>query len=356
MAASPDLTGHDEEMLIAALGPEPATPFASYVVRSGQPGAELARRVEQAVFAEVFGNSPALLDAEYGPFEDASLYFLLVDHRRRAAAGAVRVILPGPAGCKTAIDLATKWGQPSVVASHGIDLDDAWDVATLAVAADYRKRSTQGLVSMALYQALCTTAAHSGVHWFLATLDLVVLDLIQTELKEPMSTFDGVAPQRYLDSPLSLPVWSDQMAWAQRLSRQDPDLFELLIRGHGLEAAVTPPNWAMAATAAGSRVSSSSETEGGSCAEPLQGRGDVCSGRWTGEQVALPDLTAEAGDADGLCGRLDAFGHGAHAERCRHGDDGGDEAGLGAVGGVEAFHEGPVDLHDVDREALQVGQ
>jgi len=250
MGISVDLARYEDAALIGLLGPAPATAFASYVVRGDHPAAELARRVERVVFAEVFGNSPALLAAEYGPFDDASLYFVLVDHRRRVAAGAVRVILPGPAGCKTAIDLATRWARPSAVAAQGIELDGTWDVATLAVAADYRKRSTQGLVSMALYQALCATAAHRGVRWFLATLDLVVLDLIQAELKDPMSMFEGVAPRRYLDSPLSLPVWSDQAAWARRLSVEEPDLFELLIRGRALEAALTPPLWERAAAAA----------------------------------------------------------------------------------------------------------
>lgn len=250
MEASIDLTRCEDAALVARLGPRPDTPFASYVLRGDHPAAELARRVERNVFGEVYGNTPALLAEEYGRFDDTSLYFLLVDHRREVAAGALRVILPGRPGCKTAIDLATRWAQPSAVARQGIDLAEAWDLATLAVTPSYRKRSTQGLVSMALYQVLCTTAALRGVRWFLATLDLVVLDLVQHELKEPMSTFDGVAPKRYLGSPLSLPVWSDQRAWAARLAEQHPDLFELLIRGRGLEAAVTPPQWERAAVMA----------------------------------------------------------------------------------------------------------
>src|SRR5579875_1985596 len=81
-------------------------PFGVYVLRSEDPAAELGRSLERAVFLEAFGNTPELLEVEYSPYESASLFLVVVDHRRRLPAGVMRVICPGgPAGLKSLNDL-----------------------------------------------------------------------------------------------------------------------------------------------------------------------------------------------------------------------------------------------------------
>jgi hypothetical protein len=71
-------------------------------------------------------------------------------------------------------------------------------------------------------------------------LDVHVLDLYQRGLHEPMRFYHGIEPRSYLDSPLSVPCYSDVEAWRRRLARVDPTLHAVLIDGVGLEAAVAP--------------------------------------------------------------------------------------------------------------------
>ena len=223
------------------------TPFGLYVVPSSDPAAELARSVERDVFFEYFGNTAEMLAAEYDAYEPSSVYLLVLDHLRGRAAGAMRLILPSAAGLKTTDDLERAWEQPvpDVLARTGLELpaERVWDIATIAVTPEYRGASTNGLISLAMYQGVIQLAIHRDVRWVLAILDLVVLDLIQTGTGRPFSRFDGIEPMSYLDSPSSLPVWCDLTDYDQRLSITDPGMHEILFRSRGLEAAVSIPPW-----------------------------------------------------------------------------------------------------------------
>jgi hypothetical protein len=53
-----------------------------------------------------------------------------------------------------------------------------------------------------------------------------------------------VLPQRYLDSPASLPVYVDLPAYGNRLSGADTNMHSILFEGTGLEAALRTPDWA----------------------------------------------------------------------------------------------------------------
>lgn len=234
------------EATIAA-GGRSGTPFGLYVIPSADPAAELARSVEREVFFEYFGNTAEVLADEYGPYEPSSVYLCVLDHLRGRAAGAMRLILPSSAGLKTVVDLERAWEQPvpEVLQRTGLDLPPAqvWDIATIAVTPDYRGASTNGLISLAMYQGVIQLARHRDVHWVLAILDLVVLDLIQQGTGRPFSTFDGIEPMSYLDSPSSLPVWCDLRDYDQRLAITDPGMHEILFQSRGLEAAVSIPAW-----------------------------------------------------------------------------------------------------------------
>ena len=94
------------------------------------------------MFYEFFGNTPDLLHAEYDPYENASLFLMVVDHLRRKPAAVIRMLLPSPAGFKSLHDIEDHWGQPidEVLARTELELDydSLWDVATLAVGRDSR--------------------------------------------------------------------------------------------------------------------------------------------------------------------------------------------------------------------------
>jgi len=224
--------------------PGTTAPLGVYLFRSGDPASELARHVERVVFMETFGNTPELLDKEYAPYEDSSIFLCVVDHLRRLPAGTMRILLPSGAGFKTLDDVASFWGEPvSTMATRtGIEIDLArtWDIATLAVAPEYRGKATMGLVSMGLYQALAVTTPRCGIDWLLAILDVPVFRMIRWKLRMPMAGFTGVKAQQYLGSPASMPVWCNVGDTERRLAVSDPDLHALYFKGVGMEPALRP--------------------------------------------------------------------------------------------------------------------
>lgn len=222
------------------------TPFGLYVLGSHESAAELARSVERDVFLEYFGNSPELLAHEYERFEQSSFFLCVVDHGRRVPAGVIRIIVNSPAGLKSLQDLEHGWdvSVDDLCERSGIemDLDDVWDVATLAVTSEYRGAATNGLISAALYQGVGGVFSAHRVRWMIAILDLVALDLVQGAVHRPFQRFDGVEPRRYLDSPSSLPVWADWDEYLPRLKMIAPDDYELFVEGRGMEDVISLPS------------------------------------------------------------------------------------------------------------------
>ena len=229
--------------IVAGAG-QPPQPFGVYAFATHDPESELARHVEREVFYEFFQNTPELLAAEYGPYEDSTLFLCVLDHRRRLPAGVIRLVLPSRAGLKSLDDVEAVWGHrlDDVLERTGMsfETDRVWDVATLAVDAEYRGRATDGLVSLALYQAVRQLALRCHARWVVTILDLVVLNLIQEATSNAFESFSGVEPLRYLDSPASLPVFCDLDAYFPRLETADPSMYEILYDGRGLEPAVLP--------------------------------------------------------------------------------------------------------------------
>jgi len=83
-------------------------------------------------------------------------------------------------------------------------------------------------------------------------LDVAVLRLLQFQLRRIFTPYDGVEATYYEGSP-SLPVWSDLVAYRQRLQARHPDLYETMFEGRNLEAAVSCPDWNDALQGAGVR-------------------------------------------------------------------------------------------------------
>jgi hypothetical protein len=221
-----------------------STPFGLYIIPAHAPAAELGRAVERSVFMEYFGNSPKLLTEEYQPYDDGSVFIVVIDHVLRQPAGAMRLLLPGTPS-KSLYDIRRVWEQdPAEVIARScphFDADRSWDIATLAVMPGYRRSSTAGLISLAMYQAVGVLSHEHGIDWLVAILDVVVLDLIQTLLRRAFTPFDHLEPRNYLDSPSSLPVYLDLVEQRRRIALIDPDLYERFTFGGGLEAAVSMP-------------------------------------------------------------------------------------------------------------------
>lgn len=217
-------------------------PFGAYIFHSDEPGAELARSVEQAVFLEAFGNTPDLLAKEYGPYESGSVFICVLDHLRGVPAGMMRILTSSSAGLKSLNDIEAVWGEPveSVLQRTGLALDAGrtWDVATLAVGSEYRGKAARGLVTMGLYQTLTLAARACGVEWFVAILDMPVFRMVRWKLRMIFAGYEGLGPRSYLGSAASIPAWCDVVEAERRLAATDADLHAVLVRGEGLEPAL----------------------------------------------------------------------------------------------------------------------
>jgi hypothetical protein len=228
----------------SVIAPGTIAPLGVYLFRAGDPASQLARHVERVVFMETFGNTPELLAKEYEPYDEASIFLCVVDHLRCVPAGTMRILLPSESGFKTLDDAGPVWGEPiSAMATRtgiAIDLARTWDIATLAVAPEYRGKATMGLVSMGLYQALALATPRCGIDWLLAILDIPVFRMIRWKLRMPMAGFTGVSARPYLGSPASMPVWCNVKDTERRLAVSDADLHALYFQGIGLEPAIGP--------------------------------------------------------------------------------------------------------------------
>jgi hypothetical protein len=222
-------------------------PFGTYILAANDPAAELGRIVEREVFGEFFANTPEMLTEEYAPYEPSSVFLCVIDQRRLVPAGVSRVIRPSTAGFKSVDDIERVWEQQpdDVIARTGSDLDlrQCWDVATLATTADYRGAASEGLVSLALYQAIIMSALAADVPWLVAVMDVAVIDLLSERIGSPFSRYPEIEPRRYLDSPASLPVYVDLIAYGLRLAAADEAIHSILFRGIGLEAALWTADW-----------------------------------------------------------------------------------------------------------------
>lgn len=225
----------------------PSEPFGLYTFLPDDPEAALARWVEQSVFDEFFGNSAELLDQEYGRYEPASFFMCVLDHRRRLPAGAARVTMASERGLKTLADIESVWGQnlEQVLARSGRawDLDLVWDAVTMAIAPEYRGKSTDGLLSLAMNSLGLRSLRACGGQDYVCVLDLEVLALFNAALHDAFIPFPGIEPMRYLDSPLSVPAFTDLADLDRRLRATDPIIHAIMFEGVGLEASVREMPW-----------------------------------------------------------------------------------------------------------------
>ena len=228
----------------AVVDTEVPEPMGAYMFGPYEAGSEICRHVERTVFLEAFGNTPELLEQEYGAYERTSVFLCVVDHRRRLPAGAVRLILPEPGGpgLKTLNDLEPVWGEPAdtLLARAGVAAprEASWDVATLAVMPEYRGAAAAGLVSIALYQSGVRAARRAGVDWMIAILDVVVHRMARLKFQGPFVPF---APARsYLGSAASFPVYLHISEWERRVAVADPAIHDVMFDARGIEAAVRP--------------------------------------------------------------------------------------------------------------------
>jgi hypothetical protein len=247
------------EQLLATYPPTSRHRFVCYPVGGTSPFADLGRRTELEVFEAAFGNDRAVMEREYGPYEQASRFFVVMDQVERRPAGVLRVIAHSVAGLKTLQDIAGKplrIGVRDFQEFHAVtELDRCWDVGTVAVLPEYRRSASRTReVSLMLYRALYVHAMREGVEHFVAVIDEHAHRGLRA-LGVPFVAINDSGPFGYLDSASStalygfVPAFRARMeARYARLRRTRPLVWCLLatpirrlMRGSGIDGRLQPP-------------------------------------------------------------------------------------------------------------------
>jgi hypothetical protein len=138
---------------------KPASRFGCYMIPGTDKYSDLGRHVEGQVFYEIFRNDAKVMVKEYGPYEDASILFVVIDHNTEMPVGALRVIEHSDAGLKTHIDLVNtplRIKPEHVYKTYDVAPPEVVDIGTLAVDKAYRGRKYDFIPSLLLYRALYT--------------------------------------------------------------------------------------------------------------------------------------------------------------------------------------------------------
>ncbi|GAB1691855.1 hypothetical protein [Krasilnikovia sp. M28-CT-15] len=156
-----------------AAHPGQTSRFISAVVGNDHPLANVGRTVERLTFEEAFGNDTAVMLAEYRPYEDRSLFFVIIDCADGVPAGAGRIVEGTGIGLKTVDDAPAHIGVPAeaILAAHGMTGEKAWDYTTVAVLPQYRGGQSQLMVSSLIHRTFLVAGARAGVRHVVTMLD-----------------------------------------------------------------------------------------------------------------------------------------------------------------------------------------
>jgi GNAT superfamily N-acetyltransferase len=210
-----ELTGR----LLAERPPEGSDRFVCYKLEGDDAFASIGRKIESDVFGEAFNNSPDEMEAEYGPYEQQSMFFVTIDREKGIPTGAMRIIKDGPQGFKSLNDFLEK--SPSVTAEdvrefHGMHDDEhTWDVATVAVPPEYRDKGT----ATQLYRAMYKTAVDDGIEHVVAIIDADPLKKMNKFLGIPLVPMVDSEPFPYIGSQKSQAVYGRISEFDREMTR-----------------------------------------------------------------------------------------------------------------------------------------
>jgi hypothetical protein len=178
------------------------TRFGCYLIPHRSHFSDIARVVECTVFERFFGDTPERMAEYHAPYEEHSMFLLVVDQLQRRAAGAIRIILPSSKGLKSLNDIV---GSPLYVRAeqiaehHGIlDARRCWDIGTLAVLKEYRGAGSDHLVSLMLYGYLYALMRRRGIQHMVTILDKHAHAQLTQMLGVPIVPIANSSPFRYL--------------------------------------------------------------------------------------------------------------------------------------------------------------
>lgn len=183
-----------------------------YFVGPGSIYGDLGRKVEQQVFLEKFGNTPDEMQSEYGPYEDASSFFITLSPEGEPI-GVLRVIggesLNDFKSLRDVSQERPRHEHPerprisleSFAYYEGVDPSTVWDIGTIAIPKEHRG-ATAGNLSAVLHRALLAKAKAEGIEHFVAVIDKGEHGNLN-KLGVPFKPILGSLPFEYLGSKTS---------------------------------------------------------------------------------------------------------------------------------------------------------
>jgi hypothetical protein len=195
-----------------------AARFVAFAIAPADPMADVARTVERQVFEQSFGNDAAEMAAEYGPYEENSLFFLVLDRRTGRPAGAGRVIDGGGKTLDEAPDLIGR-DLSEIAEAHALHDGRIWDFATVGVLPAYRGNKSGLLVSSLLYRTFLRAGDRARVRHVVTLLDRRA-HANMSLLGVPFVPMAGSAPFPYLGSPSTMALYVPFAALELGLLRQ----------------------------------------------------------------------------------------------------------------------------------------
>ncbi|MDQ2835895.1 MAG: hypothetical protein M3Y42_14795 [Actinomycetota bacterium] len=197
------------------------------------------RDCEAAVFLRAYGNTREQLAAEYGPYEDASIFIALTESGGDVL-GACRLIRPTEAGLKSLQDAGRPPWSVDVarsVRAAGLDVANTWDVATIG----YRRglKGAARLAGAALFHGLIQAVRANEVASAVMIIDERVRGLLAAAGMFGR-TLPGTGPASYLGSAASTPVYEHCAQAFDRQRSGNPDAFRLFVQGVGLDGISVP--------------------------------------------------------------------------------------------------------------------
>ncbi len=230
------------DQLLAEREPYSKDQIICYRLEEGSVYENVARTIECEVFEQYFGNNAEEMHDEYGKYEDQSIFFLSVDQQTQTPVGVLRVIQNGEEGLKTLNDLRMMVGDEhpeipdlpteSVLQAHEIDeLDECWDVGTVAVRKEYRNNKAQAQeASVQLYRALYVSALEEGIKHFVSIIDERPFKKMVDYLGIPFEAMMGSKPFPYLGSESSYAAYGDVTKFYEKMNRKRYTVKGLLAR------------------------------------------------------------------------------------------------------------------------------
>lgn len=190
--------------------------LACFQIEGTDPFANIARQVEREVFETSWGNNAATMKKEYGPYDESSVFFVVIDAKAMVPAAALRMIRNSPVGLKTIVDLGDAAKSPiapiaipacDIMARHRIDdLDRCWDGATAAVPKRYRRQL--GSVHTQIMRVVSAAVIREDIQHFVSVLDPPVFRAARDVLGLPLVPLADTPAFWYLDSPDNQAVYA----------------------------------------------------------------------------------------------------------------------------------------------------